>query len=115
MASQSAKKELLEETLHPEGSEEEVDKEWEEFTRLMAKLKENRRNRPHRYISADPPWISLGLVIGSRNETGEHTPYYFTRCITFEKLNRNCYLILLILISRNNNNTAGDVTEANEI
>lgn len=52
MASQSAKKELLEETLHhhPEGSEEEVDKEWEEFTRLMAKLKENRRNRwPHRY------------------------------------------------------------------
>jgi len=52
MASQTAKKELLEETLHhhPEGSEEEVDKEWEEFTRLMAKLKEKRRNRPHRYI-----------------------------------------------------------------
>lgn len=55
MASQIAKKELLEETLHhnPEGSEEEVDKEWEEFTRLMAKLKEKRRNRPHRYIRAD--------------------------------------------------------------
>lgn len=55
MASQSAKKELLEETLHhhPEGSEEEVDKEWEEFTRLMAKLKESRRNRPHRYIHAE--------------------------------------------------------------
>jgi len=52
MAGQTAKKELLEETLHhhPEGSEEEVDKEWEEFTRLMAKLKESRRNRPHRYI-----------------------------------------------------------------
>jgi hypothetical protein len=51
MAGQTAKKELLEETLHhhPEGSEEEVDKEWEEFTRLMAKLKESRRNRPHRY------------------------------------------------------------------
>lgn len=55
MANQIAKKELLEETLHhhPEGSEEEVDKEWEEFTRLMAKLKGNRRNRPHRYIHAD--------------------------------------------------------------
>lgn len=52
MANQIAKKELLEETLHhhPEGSEEEVDKEWEEFTRLMAKLKGNRRNRPRRYI-----------------------------------------------------------------
>lgn len=54
MASQTAKKEFLEETLHyPEGSEEEVDKEWEEFTRLMAKLKENRRNRPHRYIRVE--------------------------------------------------------------
>lgn len=55
MASQTAKKELLEETLHhhPEGSEEEVDKEWEEFTRLMAKLKESRRNRPHRYSLAN--------------------------------------------------------------
>lgn len=55
MANQTAKKELLEENLHhhPEGSEEEVDKEWEEFTRLMAKLKENRRNRPHRYIRAE--------------------------------------------------------------
>ena len=54
MASQATKKELREETLHyhhPEGSEEEVDREWEEFTRLMAKLKENRRNRPHRYSS----------------------------------------------------------------
>ncbi|XP_032669295.1 chloride channel protein 2 isoform X1 [Odontomachus brunneus] len=57
MASQTAKKELLEETLHhhPEGSEEEVDKEWEEFTRLMAKLKENRRNRPHRPSQAFYP------------------------------------------------------------
>lgn len=34
---------------HPEGSEEEVDKEWEEFSRLMAKLKANRKNHPHRY------------------------------------------------------------------
>lgn len=51
MANQATKKELREETLHyhPDGSEEEVDKEWEEFTRLMAKLRENRRNRPHRY------------------------------------------------------------------
>ncbi|KAL0129076.1 hypothetical protein PUN28_004037 [Cardiocondyla obscurior] len=57
MASQTGKKELLEETLHhhPEGSEEEVDKEWEEFTRLMAKLKENRRNRPHRPSQAFYP------------------------------------------------------------
>ncbi|KYQ52973.1 Chloride channel protein 2 [Trachymyrmex zeteki] len=57
MASQGTKKELLEETLHhhPEGSEEEVDKEWEEFTRLMAKLKENRRNRPHRPSQAFYP------------------------------------------------------------
>ncbi|XP_018350695.1 PREDICTED: chloride channel protein 2 isoform X1 [Trachymyrmex septentrionalis] len=55
MASQTVKKELLEETLHPEGSEEEVDKEWEEFTRLMAKLKENRRNRPHRPSQAFYP------------------------------------------------------------
>ena len=52
MANQSAKKELLEEALHyhPDGGEEEVDKEWEEFSRLMAKLRENRRNRPHRYF-----------------------------------------------------------------
>lgn len=52
MASQSGKKELLGDGLlniHPEGSEEEVDKEWEEFTRLMAKLKEKGTNRPHRY------------------------------------------------------------------
>ncbi|XP_070152551.1 chloride channel protein 2 isoform X1 [Polyergus mexicanus] len=57
MANQIAKKELLEETLHhhPEGSEEEVDKEWEEFTRLMAKLKEKRRNRPHRPSQAFYP------------------------------------------------------------
>lgn len=66
MASQGTKKELLEETLHhhPEGSEEEVDKEWEEFTRLMAKLKENRRNRPHRYIHAE--CSSLILIARSR-------------------------------------------------
>lgn len=46
----------MEESLHhhPEGcSEEEVDREWEEFTRLMAKLKENRRNRPHRYYISE--------------------------------------------------------------
>ncbi|GAB1862599.1 Chloride channel protein 2 [Camponotus japonicus] len=56
MANQIAKKELLEETLHhPEGSEEEVDKEWEEFTRLMAKLKGNRRNRPRRPSQAFYP------------------------------------------------------------
>ncbi|KOX79607.1 hypothetical protein WN51_02873 [Melipona quadrifasciata] len=52
MANQSTKKELLEEALHyhPDGGEEEVDKEWEEFSRLMAKLRENRQNRPHRYF-----------------------------------------------------------------
>ena len=51
MANQSGKKELLEDGIlhhHPEGSEEEVDKEWEEFTRLMAKLREKGTNRPHR-------------------------------------------------------------------
>ncbi|CAL7933237.1 unnamed protein product [Xylocopa violacea] len=57
MAGQTAKKELLEETLHyhPDGSEEEVDREWEEFSRLMAKLRENRRNRPHRPSQAFYP------------------------------------------------------------
>ncbi|XP_043598751.1 chloride channel protein 2 isoform X1 [Bombus pyrosoma] len=57
MANQATKKELREETLHyhPDGSEEEVDKEWEEFTRLMAKLRENRRNRPHRPSQAFYP------------------------------------------------------------
>ncbi|XP_043506072.1 chloride channel protein 2 isoform X3 [Polistes fuscatus] len=58
MANQATKKELLEESLHhhhPEGNEEEVDKEWEEFTRLMAKLKENRRNRSHRPSQAFYP------------------------------------------------------------
>ncbi|CAK9817571.1 Chloride channel protein 2 [Anthophora quadrimaculata] len=57
MANQTTKKELLEETLHyhPDGSEEEVDREWEEFTRLMAKLRENRRNRPHRPSQAFYP------------------------------------------------------------
>jgi hypothetical protein len=67
MANQTAKKELLEETLHhhPEGSEEEVDKEWEEFTRLMAKLRENRRNRPHRYISHETKFLDP-KIIGSR-------------------------------------------------
>jgi len=65
MASQTVKKELLEETLHhPEGSEEEVDKEWEEFTRLMAKLKENRRNRPHRYIHAE----CSSLILNSKKQ-----------------------------------------------
>ncbi|CAK9798858.1 Chloride channel protein 2 [Anthophora plagiata] len=57
MANQTTKKELLEENLHyhPDGSEEEVDREWEEFTRLMAKLRENRRNRPHRPSQAFYP------------------------------------------------------------
>ncbi|XP_015179558.1 PREDICTED: chloride channel protein 2 isoform X1 [Polistes dominula] len=58
MANQATKKELLEESLHhhhPEGNEEEVDKEWEEFTRLMAKLKENRLNRSHRPSQAFYP------------------------------------------------------------
>ncbi|XP_076639754.1 chloride channel protein 2 isoform X1 [Colletes latitarsis] len=58
MANQTTKKELLEETLHyhhPEGSEEEVDREWEEFSRLMTKLRENRRNRPHRPSQAFYP------------------------------------------------------------
>lgn len=70
MASQTAKKDFLEETLHhhPEGSEEEqVDKEWEEFTRLMAKLKENRRNRPHRYMPNTRD-SSLLLIAGTREE-----------------------------------------------
>lgn len=34
---------------NPEGSEEDVDKEWEDFTRLMAKLRQKSGNRPHRY------------------------------------------------------------------
>ncbi|KAK1118000.1 hypothetical protein K0M31_015449 [Melipona bicolor] len=57
MANQSTKKELLEEALHyhPDGGEEEVDKEWEEFSRLMAKLRENRQNRPHRPSQAFYP------------------------------------------------------------
>ncbi|XP_076183034.1 chloride channel protein 2 isoform X5 [Ptiloglossa arizonensis] len=58
MEKQTTKKELLDETLHyhhPEGSEEEVDREWEEFSRLMAKFRENRRNRPHRPSQAFYP------------------------------------------------------------
>lgn len=45
MTNQSTKKEHREESLlhlHPEGTEEEVDKEWEEFSRLMTKFKERR-------------------------------------------------------------------------
>ena len=57
MARQAAKKELLEEALHyhPDGGEEEVDREWEEFSRLMA----NRRNRPHRYNTPCNPFLSV--------------------------------------------------------
>lgn len=73
MASQAAKKDLLEETLHhhPEGSEEEVDKEWEEFTRLMAKLKENRRNRPHRYTRAPGTFLLDSSGGKSRKRRGK--------------------------------------------
>ena len=35
--------------LHPDGTEEEIDKEWEEFSRLMEKFKESRKNKSHRY------------------------------------------------------------------
>lgn len=51
MAMQHAKKGQFDENLphhHPEGSEEEVDKEWEEFTKLMTKLRENKKHKQHR-------------------------------------------------------------------
>ena len=65
MASQAAKKELLEEALHyhPDGGEEEVDREWEEFSRLMA----NRRNRPHRYNTPCNPFLSVSFRFLARN------------------------------------------------
>lgn len=34
-----------------DGNEEDVDKEWEDFTRLMAKLRDSRSNRPNRYLN----------------------------------------------------------------
>lgn len=36
--------------LHPDGTEEEIDKEWEEFSKLMVKYKESRKHQSHRYI-----------------------------------------------------------------
>ena len=39
--------------LHPDGTEEEIDKEWEEFSRLMEKFKESRKNQSHRYTYGD--------------------------------------------------------------
>ncbi|KAK0097508.1 hypothetical protein PV326_001430 [Microctonus aethiopoides] len=41
--------------LDPQASEEDVDKEWEDFTRLMAKLRESRSNRPNRPSQAFYP------------------------------------------------------------
>ncbi|XP_012233740.1 chloride channel protein 2 isoform X1 [Linepithema humile] len=87
MASQAAKKELLEETLHhhPEGSEEEVDKEWEEFTRLMAKLKEKRRNRPHRpsqaFYPCPPP--------NADEEQQEFDPFDYINTIMYGRYTRD--------------------------
>lgn len=34
---------------YPEGSEEDVDKEWEDFTKLMSNLKKKPGNRQRRY------------------------------------------------------------------
>ncbi|KAH0945110.1 hypothetical protein HN011_010915 [Eciton burchellii] len=87
MAGQTAKKELLEETLHhhPEGSEEEVDKEWEEFTRLMAKLKESRRNRPHRpsqaFYPCPPP--------NADEEQQEFDPFDYINTIMYGRYTRD--------------------------
>ncbi|KYN02560.1 Chloride channel protein 2 [Cyphomyrmex costatus] len=87
MASQTAKKELLEETLHhhPEGSEEEVDKEWEEFSRLMAKLKENRRNRPHRpsqaFYPCPPPYAD--------EEQQEFDPFDYINTIMYGRYTKD--------------------------
>ncbi|EZA49145.1 hypothetical protein DMN91_005253 [Ooceraea biroi] len=85
MASQTAKKELLEETLHPEASEEEVDKEWEEFTRLMAKLKESRRNRPHRpsqaFYPCPPP--------NADDEQHEFDPFDYINTIMYGRYTRD--------------------------
>ncbi|KAJ8679362.1 hypothetical protein QAD02_015149 [Eretmocerus hayati] len=41
--------------LHPDGTEEEIDKEWEEFSRLMEKYKESRKNQSHRPSQAFYP------------------------------------------------------------
>ena len=87
MASQTVKKELLEETLHhhPEGSEEEVDKEWEEFTRLMAKLKENRRNRPHRYIHVECSSLILAKSTEAPKFRGKEIRYLDVKFKIFSK------------------------------
>ncbi|XP_031781347.1 chloride channel protein 2 isoform X2 [Nasonia vitripennis] len=41
--------------LHPDGTEEEIDKEWEEFSKLMEKFKENRKHQSHRPSQAFYP------------------------------------------------------------
>ncbi|KAH0547347.1 hypothetical protein KQX54_018814 [Cotesia glomerata] len=38
-----------------DGNEEDVDKEWEDFTRLMSKLRDSRSNRPNRPSQAFYP------------------------------------------------------------
>ncbi|XP_033224488.1 chloride channel protein 2 isoform X7 [Belonocnema kinseyi] len=59
MAKQTTKKDNREESLlhiHPEGTEEEVDKEWEDFSRLMTKFKERRiQPRPSQAFYPCPP------------------------------------------------------------
>ncbi|XP_051166762.1 chloride channel protein 2 isoform X1 [Leptopilina boulardi] len=58
MSNQTSKKENREESLlhlHPEGTEEEVDKEWEEFSRLLTKFKERRSQpRPQAFYPCPP-------------------------------------------------------------
>ncbi|XP_011503467.1 PREDICTED: chloride channel protein 2 [Ceratosolen solmsi marchali] len=55
-----SKKEPPKESLlhfHPDGTEDEIDKEWEEFSRLMEKFKENRKNRPSQAFYPCPPSV----------------------------------------------------------
>ncbi|KAL7305148.1 hypothetical protein TKK_0002546 [Trichogramma kaykai] len=54
----ASKKEAQKESLlhlHPDGTEEEIDKEWEEFSRLMEKFKENQKNQSKRPSQAFYP------------------------------------------------------------
>ncbi|XP_043281094.1 chloride channel protein 2 isoform X2 [Venturia canescens] len=88
MAAQSGKKELLEDGLlniHPEGSEEEVDKEWEEFTRLMAKLKGKGTNRPHRpsqaFYPCPPP--------GPEDDQPEFDPFDYLNTIMYGRYTKD--------------------------
>jgi hypothetical protein len=63
----SDKKELSNESLlhlHPYGTEEEIDKEWEEFARLMEKFKENRKIRYTVYV-ASPFFFQNARIIAT--------------------------------------------------